>query len=391
MTTQILSRVWSIFVLAGTVLVLVGCDTDPAGSLYDPDRPFLPDPVITRIEPATALAGIGTLTIVGENFSSVPGENLVFFGDTRATVLQASPTQLVVATPNIPRPEVQARVTVVGAENISNVALVSLEAAVVRFSDIKDFEDVFGIATDDDGNVYISLFSSNVSAGVKRITPEGVRANYAPSTFKWDALDFDDAGYLYGVRNVRAVFRVPPGGGDFQNWAVAEDRSARFRELDVDSEGNVWVGGSGGRIYRIDQNAQFTSFPVAATINALKVAGGYVYVAEELPEGDRVVRYPLSGGTLGSAEVVFTAPSNVTILSLAITAGGEVLVGTDNEDAIFVASPGGPGEVLYPGLLAPAATDLVWDPNSNLYMVRGRTANDAADILRINTQREAAN
>ena len=391
MANFMLDRFRPLMALVVFSILAGGCDTGPADSLFDPERGFQPDPVITRIEPSTALAGIGTLTIVGENFSSVPGENLVFFGDTRATVLQASSTQLVVATPNLPQADLVARVSVVGAENLSNTTLITLEAAVVSFGDVKDFEDVFGIATDDAGNVYVSLFSSNVSAGIKRITPDGVRSDYAPSTFKWDALDFDEAGFIYGVRNVRAIFRIPPGGGDFQNWVVAEDRSARFRELDVDSEGNVWVGGSGGNFYRIDPSGQVAAFPTAPSITALKVGGGFVYVVEELEAGDRIVRYRVEpGGTLGTPEFVFTAPSVMSIQSLAVAAGDEVLVGTDATDPILIVSPFGSSEALYPGLFAPIATGLAWDPSSNLYMVKGRTASSGAAILRINTQRDAA-
>lgn len=391
MANHMLDRIRPFMALVVFSILAGGCDTSPGDSLFDPNREFRPDPVVTRIEPATALAGIGTLTIVGENFSSVPEENLVFFGDTRATVLQASSTQLVVATPNLPQADLVARVSVVGAENLSNTALITLEAPVVSFGDIKDFEDAFGVATDAEGNVYVSLFSSNVSAGIKRITPDGVRSDYAPSTFKWDALDFDAAGFLYGVRNVRAIFRFPAGGGEAQNWAVADDRNARFRELDVDAEGNVWVGGSGGSFYRVNPTGQMTAFPTAPSIGALDVAGGFVYLAEEMDAGDRVVRHLIeAGGTLGVPEVVFTASPGINIQSLAVTAGGDVLVGTDAADPVFLASSGGTSEPLYPGLLSPIATELVWDASSNLYLVKGRTASSGAAILRINTQREAA-
>ncbi len=384
-------RSWAIAAAASIFIMMsvVGCDTSPADSLFDEDRPLGSDPIISSIEPPEqTLAGIGTITIVGENFSADPDENLVFFDGTRATVLEASPTQLIVRSPNLPKQGIEVKVTVVDAENISNVLTYSLEPAVERFGRITDFEEVFGIATDDEANVYISLFSSNVSAGIKRLSPEGERSDYASSTFKWDALGLDSDGYLYGVRNVRAVFRFPPGGGAAQTWAVADDASARFRSLVVDGDDNVWVAGSGGSIYRIDQNADLTATPVGSTVSALAVAGGFLYAAEEGMPHHVVRRRIEAGGTLGAGEELFAAPDGVEIHSLAVTAEGEVVVGTDADDPLFLVQTNGSSEVFYPGLLLPTATGLAWGTSPTLYIVRGREGGELPDLFRINTQRE---
>ncbi len=367
-----------------------GCDTGPAGSLYDENREFMPDPVIDRIEPASALAGIGTLTIFGENFSSDPSQTLVFFGDRQAEVLEASPSELVVSTPNLPGDEINVRVTVVGAEAFSNAVIYRLDPAVERFGAIADFEEVFGITTDAEGNVYMSLFSSNVSAGIKRLTPGGERSDYVASTFQWNDLNLDSQGYLYGVRNVRAVFRFPPGGGNAETWAVADDASARFRALSVDDDDNVWVGGGGGNVYLITPNAEFTAFPIEASVTAIEVSDGFVYLGLAGNPAS-VVRHEIQqGGSLGSRAVVFTAPAGVDVLSLALGEGGEVLVGTNAADPIYVVEADGSSDVFYRGLLEPSASRLTWGAGAVLYMVRGRTGTTTPDLIRINTPFEGA-
>jgi streptogramin lyase len=377
--------------VAAMVMFAVGCDTGPADSLYDENRGFVSDPVVDRIEPDAALAGIGTLTIFGENFSSVPSENLVFFDEVRAEIVDASQTEIVVSTPNLPREEIVVRVSVIGAEEFSNTVPYRLDPAVQRFGAITDFEEVFGLATDADGNVYISLFSSNVSAGIKRLTPEGERSDYVSSTFQWSGLGFDSDGHMYGVRNVRAVFRFPPGGGDPETWAVADNASARFRALEVDENNNVWVGGGGGNIYRITPDAELTPFPVASSVTAIDEAGGYLYLGLEGPPESRVVRHPIQpDGSLGAEEVVFTAPAGVEVLSVRVAADGSVIVGTNNEDPIYVVTTDGSSEVLYPGVLEPSALRMAWGEGSSFYVVRGRTGTTTPDLLQINTPFEGA-
>jgi hypothetical protein len=55
-------------------------------------------PVLLSFSPQSGRAGAAVI-ITGENFSSVPAENIVFFGSVRAEVVSASPTQLSVIIP----------------------------------------------------------------------------------------------------------------------------------------------------------------------------------------------------------------------------------------------------------------------------------------------------
>ena len=55
-------------------------------------------PTITSVSPTSGVVG-STVTISGTNFSSIPANNLVFFGSIKATVTSASPTSLSVIVP----------------------------------------------------------------------------------------------------------------------------------------------------------------------------------------------------------------------------------------------------------------------------------------------------
>lgn len=371
-----------------------GCDSEGGESLFDPDRQFRPDPSITSVDPPSALAGIGSITIVGENFSSDPSENLVFFDDVRVTVLEASPTQLTVASPNLPKDDVRVRVNVLGAEHFSNTLTVKLEPAVEEFGAVKEFEEPFAITTDAEGNLYVSLFANAASAGIQRIGPDGVRQAYVATTFKWDALALHDDGYLYGVRGVQAIFRFPPGGGAQENWAILSDRSARLRALVFDEEGNAWAGGRGGNIYRIDPQVNITPFPFPEDVEALAIYDGFLYAATADDEEAAVWRFPITEAGLGSAEKYFSITEQVGIgiqpLSLAFTAGGDLFVGTDAEDPLLLVGTDGSWTYFYPGLLRAPAFSLAWGDGVNLFMAQTDSDAGPGRIVRINTQREGS-
>ena len=56
-------------------------------------------PEVVNLNPSTGTAGVTDVTITGANFHPVPARNVVRFGDTAATVLSASATQLTARVP----------------------------------------------------------------------------------------------------------------------------------------------------------------------------------------------------------------------------------------------------------------------------------------------------
>lgn len=379
--------------LAAVCLLLVGCDTGPAPSLFDPDAQSAPAPVIASIDPAgSALAGVDVLTFSGQNFSADPTRNLVYFNDTRGVVLEASPTQLKVQAPNLPSPDIQVRIAVLEAQDFSNSVSYTLDPAAERFSDIKGFEEPFAITSDAAGNIYVSLFSGGSSAGIKRIAPDGTRSDLVATTFKWDALTFGPDGLLYAARGVRAIFRLPEGGTQ-ETIVISPSNADRLAALAFDTQGNLWVGGNASSVFRLAPDGSIEAFSFEANIRDLAVFGNSLYAVGSQNDTALVWRFPLnSDGTLGAAEVVLdvTAAFGADVFALAIATNGDVLIGTDGEDPVILIKPDGTAASLYPGVLDPIAISFAWGAGTSLYMTQGRTPDTEPDLVRIEARREGA-
>ncbi len=368
--------------------IMAGCDTGPAPSLYDPDLERAPDPIIASVDPeGAALAGVDIVTIVGQNFSGMASDNLVYFGDTRGELLEAAPTTLRVRPPNTPRPELELRVAVVGAENFSNAVHYRLEAAAEEFGKIAAFEEPFAITSDGEGNLYVSLFSDGRSVGVVRMAHDGTRSTYVESTFKWDALKFGPDGALYTARGVRAVFRFTEGSSQ-ETWAVIQDSAVRIRALAFDGQGNLWAGGPNSSLFRIAPDKSIRQFAFEPDVSDLVVAGNTLYAAA-LDQGQsqayRIAILP--NGDLGTSEVLYDA-ADARVHALAVAASGEVIVGTDAPDPLYVVQADGSADVLYPGILAPAAVSFAWGSGTTLFMTRGKTDSTTPNLIKANVRRE---
>ena len=400
----------------GLMTILTGCDTSADDSLFDPDLSAAPDPQITDVSPSVdevVLAGIDVVTIMGENFSATAAENLVYFDEVRAEVLEASPTQLRVRAPNLPSPDLEIRVAVLGAENFSNGVNYRLVPAVEQFGGITMTEEPTGLGSDDAGNAYVSLFDEGDPVGIKRITPEGERSDYFATTFPWSDLAIGPDGALYGVRGVQALFRLPEGGSQ-EVWQVVTG-SARLGSLAFGPDGVLWSGSREGNVYRVAADGgSFEEFVLPGTIQDLVVFDGALYVAVTREgEGSRVLRLPIdSNGDLGEEETYLDVATafEAEALALAFAQDGTLFVGTnsgglaevDERNPVVVVAPGGTAEILYPGVLGPeeAATSVrirsfAWGPDTGLYAIRrfetrGQTTDISFDLVRIETRRQGS-
>src|SRR5690606_26320984 len=119
-----------------------------------------------------------------------------------AQIVSATTTQLVVQTPNLQKNDIKVRVAVTSAVNFSNTVNYNLVSLINRVGNFADFETPWAIAADDQNNVYVSYTTSNnVPDGVIKITPDGVKTQYAnPQTWRYTNMEFGPDGYLYAVR-----------------------------------------------------------------------------------------------------------------------------------------------------------------------------------------------
>jgi hypothetical protein len=389
----------STWLFAILVLLVAGCDTGPGSSLYDPDRPALPTPIISGISPESppsiVLAGVDTVTIVGQHFSPEISNNLVYFDATRASVVEASATQLRVRVPYLPSQEISVKATVLGALEYSNTWSYQLLPPAVRFGGLGRNEEPFGMGTDDDGNVYVSLFAEGSSIGIKRFSPDGTRADYFASTFAWTDLAIGPDGALYGVRGVRAVFRLPEGGT--QQTFRAFPAGVSLNALTFDSEGVLWASNQAGSVYSLDGGGTERNFPLAGTVQDIAVFAGSLYAAVTQDGVSSIVRLPITApGELGAPQpyAAISASFGSAARRIAFSEDGTLIVGTASAPSLVAVRPGGFSHVLYPGRVGAPVRAMAWGAGTTLYALARVVGNEDSearqlpDLIGIETRME---
>lgn len=379
-----------IFVLFTIISVLNSCSTDSTPSLYQ-NRDKGDTPVINSIDPAEkGLAGITVITITGENFSDIAEENLVYFSSSLAEILQNSTTQLVVRAPNLVSDSIKIKIAVRGAELFSDPSDYILESAISEPFPFKDFEDPYSITVDAEENIYLSYVSANVGQGVNKLTPAGELTNFAPKggeTF-YNGLKYAGNGVLYGVRSVRAIFRITEAASP-ATYAVL-DNGTNMLDLDFDKDKNIWTGGTGGKIYRIPANPTGTndwkSFNFEPAIRSIRIFNDNLYAAASDENGHAVWKMPIiAPDSLGTATKYFDLTANYPLTSaLAITFSedGVLFIGTNYKNPIIAVYPDLSHEEWYAGVLASPADKFAWGNGTDLYYTVGAVG--ARTIIKIN-------
>ena len=254
------------FARTATILLLVSlgllflnsCSKPDNPSLFDPNDPGRPHPVIASITPAgDILAGMDTVVVQGTNFSSVVAENSVFFNAQPAVLLTATPTKITLVPPVVISDSVAVRASVTGAYLFSNTVLCKVKAAAAVFGGLLSIDSCASVATDTSGNLYAAYSTNRIEGGILRYTPAGVRSTYAPATTGvagWSGLKMGPGGSLYAARNFRAVYRYSPSGGSSGALWVALPTGSVIADIDFDQTGNLWGGGNTTNIFRIQSD-----------------------------------------------------------------------------------------------------------------------------------------
>jgi hypothetical protein len=360
------------------ILFVSGCDNPKTGSIYDPNATYKPQPTIASVSPAgSAFAGMDTIVIAGTNFSSVLAENSVLFNTTSATLLKATSTQITLVAPLVALDSVAIRVSVSGSDKFSNTFQYKLIAGVATYGLLGISQLATALATDAAGNLYAGNSAVGIEAGILKITPAGVQTIYAPGTAgvaAWACFKMGPGGYIYGARNVRALYRYPPGGGSSAAlWTQVVGTT--FSDFDFDQSGNMWVGGNNSNIYRIAQDKTVSPYPFVGVVHSLRVYSGYLYFSAKTDAGEKVWRAPINPATkdLGTPEIYFDfASAYATNVPLAITfsSDGILYIGTDSPDGLVVVNPDKSYSApfaAYKSLYTPAFLTLAWGAADDLY------------------------
>ena len=387
-------------VLALGAILLVGCENDTTPSLFDPNATSRPAPVVSDVQPAgNAFAGIGVLTISGQNFSAVKEENFVFFDDVLGEVMQASATQLQVKAPVLVKDGIKLRISVFKAEQFSNTITYDLVAAVSDLVKPTEFDVPWAVTCDALGNVYASYVVNNSgpSSGIKRIAPDGSVSDYSPepsgAPLRYNSMKVGPGGAIYGTTNERRISQVPPAGGAPSNWVIIQNTSVKVYDLDFDKEGNLWAAGNNTDIYRIKQDKSVTSFAFTADVRSVRIYNDHVYLGGGRTGAEKVWRLPiLSADAVGPEEEYFDLSSKYTgaIQAITFAADGDLYLGTDGPESIVVVHSDKSSEPLYPGLFQSACLSFAWDPDIHLYVTQQAEGTVLQSILKVNMQKNGA-
>lgn len=370
-----------LFTAAAGLMIIGSCDNPKTGSLFDPNYVApRPSPTITTITPAGgALAVVDTLIISGTNFSPALSENTVYFDGRPTSLVSSTPTQLKLLSPAISGDTIKIKVGVVGADKFSNTVSYKLEPAIAQFGGLAGFELATAITTDNSGNLFTSYTANNVEAGILKLTPTGVRSQFAASTAgvtQWFATKVGPGGTIYAVRNVRAIYSYAPNGGSAALWVAFPSGVAIF-DLDFDQDKNLWAVGNNTAIYRITPGKSVSSFAFTGNVRSVRVYNGYLYFASATADGEKVWRASISPTGLGTPEVYFDFGAEYpTFQALALTfsADGVMYVGTNAPLGMVVVFPNKSSAApysAYKALFDASCRLLAWGNAEYLYTVSG--------------------
>jgi hypothetical protein len=178
---QVISASWSQLTvivptnaLSGKISVTVGSQTATSSASFT-----LLTPTIGSFTPQTDTVG-AQITITGSNFSSTPGLDTVRFNGQPATVVSATPGQLIVLVPDY---AIIGNITVtVGAQTVTAPGVFTITGVSTlaggpgdAFSDgagmYAAFSTLQGLATDANNNVYVVDMQNQ---RIRKVTPGGV-------------------------------------------------------------------------------------------------------------------------------------------------------------------------------------------------------------------------
>ncbi|MGE5351949.1 MAG: IPT/TIG domain-containing protein [Acidobacteriota bacterium] len=386
-----------------------GCGKDAAPVLYDEYKgKGTPDPVVTSVAPKDfAYAGMDTLTITGANFSD-SAHTEVYFDNVPGTVITATPTQIRVKVPNLPKEALAIRVVVTTASNYAAPVAYSLkEIQPAYFTKFLYLDQPQTLTFDRDGNLYLYLATNNVYQGIKKIDVNRNLTDYAPKGTEklWTSLKFaygpwGQQGQLFGARRNKGIWKINPGVAPTPAPYIGQGIDQNINDFDFDPSGNIWAAGSGVNIFRIkpDMSAA-TKYNFATTsskINAVRVFKDngtlYLYVGGTKDNKEGVWRYKIVNDEIvaGSEELYFdfsaaypglnAAGVPFSVLGITFSQDGYLYIGTDAAPVIVVVSPSKNASALLPGVIVPGFASFVWnsyDKVNGTSLVYSRVVNDS--------------
>lgn len=339
-----------------------GCENLTTPSINeDKFKGLTTDPIINSVSPLEGFSGVTIFTIKGSNFSVEKNNNVIYFNGIKGEVQSATSTEIKVKAANVVKDTVLVKLSVYGAEKFSNSSMIKLIAPLTLFGEFLATDEPWGMTSDKDGNIYVSLMNSGVGVGIKKVLPSGSKSDYAttPGITKFSNLKLADDGIIYGARTVKAIYTIPAGGGTSSIW-VSFGLLGTVFDLDVDANGNVWAGGNNTFVNSIKPDKTIKQFPLEGNIRSLKINNNYLYVAGTFQTEEIIYRAKIiSADSILAWEEYFNLTkssiggSNVFIYGIGFLQNGDLFIGTDGSNPIKIIKADKSVFELFPGVITP--------------------------------------
>jgi hypothetical protein len=399
----------------GLLILCFGCTEDPEPSLYNPNyRSPRPNPQITGVEPVDGtFAGIGEVTITGQNFSSNPAEVVVFFDGVPGNIISTSETEILVIAPPVSGDSVIIHVRIDRAMLFAMYAPYKLEIAAGDYGGLTDISDVYGIACDQGENLYVSQGDRKIV----KITPQEDKIDYLTPDDGVDgfykALKIGPGGTLFAIRT-RFIYHAPAG----QDTLIRIKRlAAAPTDIDFGPNGNIYYSANRGLyVFRPDESdEEIVDYPNINLVS-VRVFNDYVYVAgkytgfdtSQVQSGIWRNKILSADPQLDTTELVFdwnsyyeeqqaVAPN---IMAITFAEDGDLYIGCDStafSDAIMTLHPDGNGfylpqnvEPLFEPILTPPTNLFCWGTGQYLYVNRRSNNPNEKRVIRLTMGKNSA-
>ena len=391
------------FILPISLLIFSCEDPNYPENIWDEDDQGNASPSISSVEPEeAAFAGIDTLTINGQNFSENTSANLVYFNNMLGEVISATSTSLKVVTPNLVSDSVQIRVAVQGAFLFADhSSLYTLTAAVLDYGPFDQFTDIFSLDLDRDENLIVSMDGSP-NAEFWIVDTNQDSAVWSGALAKGSGMKLGPTGSVYFVNYQRYLYKDEQGTPK-ENTEIFKRLNGNVTDLDFDSNGNLFAGGTGSIIDVVDINddggltSGVTEVKNLDTLDviSLRVFNDHLYVLTTTVSSDQAI-YKMQilddSGSLGDMELVFDWSAYTNKLSSALcftlSETGDLFVGSDSDVQPLTYIQNGNASGFYSSILTAPISYMAWGNSNYLYLIN--KTEETNRVQRVDTRMSGA-
>ena len=391
------------FILPISLLIFSCEDPNYPENIWDEDDQGNASPSISSVEPEeAAFAGIDTLTINGQNFSENASANLVYFNNMLGEVISATSTSLKVVTPNLVSDSVQIRVAVQGAFLFADhSSLYTLTAAVIDYGPFDQFTDIFSLDLDRDENLIVSM-DGTPNAEFWIVDTNQDSAVWSGALAKGSGMKLGPTGSVYFVNYQRYLYKDEQGTPK-ENTEIFKRLNGNVTDLDFDSNGNLFAGGTGSIIDVVDINddggltSGVTEVKNLDTLDviSLRVFNDHLYVLTTTVSSDQAI-YKMQilddSGSLGDMELVFDWSAYTNKLSSALcftlSETGDLFVGSDSDVQPLTYIQNGNASGFYSSILTAPITYMAWGNSNYLYLIN--KTEETNRVQRVDTRMSGA-